>query len=212
MAKSVSATPLHQPSQRPTDATASAPLVLASSSRYRAELLRRLHVDFIGEAPDIDETPLADEAASALVQRLALGKARALSARHPDRWILGSDQAAALDNEILGKPGSVERAQAQLRSCSGREVRFFTAVALLRGAQILTALDVTTVRFRPLSNDEITRYLEIEPALDCAGSFKCEGYGISLFDAVETSDPTALIGLPLISVRRLLAQAGLQRP
>lgn len=188
------------------------PLVLASSSRYRAELLQRLHLDFIGEAPNIDEAPWAGEDVAALVQRLALAKAGALRDRYPDAWIIGSDQAAALDGQILGKPGGIEQARAQLRACSGREVRFLTAVALIHGGRARTALDVTTVRFRPLSAGEIDRYIELEPALDCAGSFKCEGYGISLFDAIETTDPTALIGLPLISVRRLLDEMGLPLP
>ena len=188
------------------------PLVLASGSRYRAGLLARLHVDFIAEASSVDETAHAGEDAAALTQRLAQAKAQALRARYPDHWIIGSDQVAALDRQILGKPGSIEGACAQLAACSGRDVRFFTAVALLRGTAIHHALDVTTVRFRTLSADEIERYVATEPALDCAGSFKCEGYGISLFDAIETRDPTALIGLPLISVRRLLSQVGLPLP
>src|SRR3546814_10496087 len=185
---------------------------VCSSDLYRAELLRRLHLDFIGEASEIDETPQPGEDVASLVRRLALAKARALRDRHPDGWILGSDQAAALDKQILGKPGNIEQAHAQLRACAGREVRFLTAVALVHGEQVLDALDVTTVRFRQLCDEEIARYVEVEPALDCAGSFKCEGYGISLFDAIETTDPTALIGLPLISVRRLLAQAGQALP
>lgn len=212
MAKSVSVTPI-QTLQSAYPETAPRPaLVLASGSRYRAELLQRLHLDFIGEPSEIDEIPLPGEDVASLVQRLALAKARALRERHPDCWILGSDQSAALDEQMLGKPGNVEQARAQLRACSGRDVQFLTAVALVRNEQVLSALDITTVRFRQLSDAEIVRYVALEPALDCAGSFKCEGYGISLFDAIETSDPTALIGLPLISVRRLLSQAGWPLP
>ena len=188
------------------------PLILASSSRYRAELLSRLRLPFLARASHIDETPGALETAEALVQRLAQAKAAALAAEHPQHWILGSDQAAVVDGEILGKPGSHDRARAQLQRCSGREVQFLTAVALLRGADCHRALDVTRVRFRSLDAAEIERYLEAEDVLDCAGSFKCEGYGITLFEAIDSHDPTALIGLPLIGVRRLLADIGVALP
>ncbi|WP_028079318.1 Maf family protein [Solimonas soli] len=191
---------------------ATAAVILASGSRYRAELLARLRIPFLAEASQVDETPRPGESVEALTRRLAVAKATALAGRHADAWILGSDQAAAIDDEILGKPGTPARARAQLARCSGRELRFLTAVALLRGTRCLTALDVTTVRFRALSSGEIERYLAAEDVLDCAGSFKCEGYGITLFEAIESNDPTALIGLPLISVRRLLAQAGLALP
>ncbi|MFT4045395.1 MAG: nucleoside triphosphate pyrophosphatase [Solimonas sp.] len=188
------------------------PLILASGSRYRAELLSRLRIPFLARASHVDETPLAAESPATLVRRLARAKAAALSADHPECWILGSDQAAAVDNAILGKPGTRDHAHAQLALCSGREVRFLTAVALLRGAQCLTTVDVTTVRFRRLGDEEIARYLEVEDVLDCAGSFKCEGYGITLFETIDSRDPTALIGLPLIGVRRLLAEAGIALP
>lgn len=193
-------------------ADAPEPLVLASGSRYRAELLARLRLDFVAQATAVDEAPHAGEDAAALAQRLALAKAQALASAYPQRWILGSDQAAALDDRVLGKPGSVEAARAQLAACAGREVRFHTAIALLRGGELHQAQDVTTVRFRRLDADEIARYVEAEPALDCAGSFKCEGYGITLFEAIESEDPTALIGLPLIALRRLLAAAGRRLP
>lgn len=163
-------------------------------------------------AADVDERPRPGEDVASLVRRLADDKADAVAARRPHAWILGSDQVAALDGTVLGKPGTVERARAQLTACSGRRVKFFTAVSLLGDAQRLTALDVTTVRFRTLSRAEIDRYLVIEPALDCAGSFKCEGYGISLFDEIDTQDPTALIGLPLIATARLLRRAGFPLP
>lgn len=188
------------------------PLLLASSSRYRAELLRRLGVPFAAEAPDLDETPRPGEAPAALAQRLALEKARALLPRHPGRWILGSDQVPSLDGAVLGKPGTRDKARAQLRAFSGRALVFHTAVALACDGRQLAALDATTVRFRVLADDEIERYLDAEPAYDCAGAFKVEGLGISLFAAVETRDPTALVGLPLIAVRDLLAQAGFALP
>lgn len=192
--------------------SAAAPLVLASSSRYRAELLRRLGVPFEALAPDLDETPQRDEAPPQLAARLALAKASALLDRFPGRWVLGSDQVASLDGRLLGKPGNRERAREQLQSFSGRTVAFHTAVALVCTGQVLTALDLTTVHFRELSAGEIGRYLDAEPAYDCAGSFKAEGLGISLFTAIDAQDPTALIGLPLIAVRRLLAQAGAAIP
>lgn len=192
--------------------SAEAPLVLASSSRYRAELLRRLGVPFVAQAPDLDESPLAGEAPAALAQRLAQAKARALLQRFPDRWILGSDQVPSLDGQVLGKPGTRERAREQLHAFSGREVLFHTAIALVSAGGMHEALDITTVRFRMLSAEEIERYLDAEPAFDCAGSFRVEGLGISLFEAIESRDPTGLVGLPLIAVRRLLATAGLSLP
>ena len=188
------------------------PLVLASSSKYRAELLRRLRVPFTASAPDLDESPRPGESPPNLAQRLALDKARALQPRQRDRWVLGSDQVPSLDGQVLGKPGTRENARTQLRAFSGKSVIFYTAVALVGGDRALTALDTTIVRFRALSGDAIERYLDAEVAYDCAGAFKAEGLGISLFTAIETRDPTALIGLPLIAVRDLLAQAGLAVP
>ncbi|MES2488851.1 MAG: nucleoside triphosphate pyrophosphatase [Pseudomonadota bacterium] len=184
------------------------PLILASGSKYRAELLSRLQLPFIGIAPNLDESALPDEPVQALTQRLALAKARALVSQYPNRWVLGSDQAASAQGRILGKPGTMDRAAEQLGFLSGKAVEFLTAVALVRDDQVFTALDVTTVQFRVLNSDEITRYLNAESVLDCAGSFKCEGLGISLFESIRSEDPTGLIGLPLIAVRRLFAQAG----
>lgn len=188
------------------------PLLLASSSRYRAELLARLRLPFTAQAPDIDETPRAVESAQALASRLACTKAGALRAAHPQSWIIGSDQAAALDDEIIGKPGNREAAIRQLTAASGREVRFMTAVCLSTPAGAQDRLDVTTVRFRELSREQIERYVDAEPAYDCAGSFKCEGYGITLFEAIDSQDPTALVGLPLIGLCRLLREAGYPLP
>lgn len=184
--------------------SAASPLILASTSRYRAELLRRLGLPFVQEAPDTDESPQPGEAPEALARRLALAKARAVAARHPGRWVLGSDQVCACGGQLLGKPGTRQRAVEQLGLLSGGNAQFLTAVALVGDGAAHAALDVTTVRFRRLSAAEIERYVEAEPALDCAGSFKCEGLGISLCEAIESHDPTALVGLPLIAVCDLL--------
>jgi len=188
------------------------PLLLASTSRYRRELLARLGVPFEALAPGTDETPRAGEAPAALARRLASAKAQDVAARHPDRWVLGSDQVPAFDGRVLGKPGGRGEGLAQLLACSGKAVVFYTAAALVADGKLYEHLDTTTVRFRPLTADEAGRYLDAEPAYDCAGTFKVEGLGISLFEAVESTDPTALIGLPLIGVRRLLAQAGYSLP
>ncbi|HWY23948.1 MAG TPA: nucleoside triphosphate pyrophosphatase, partial [Nevskia sp.] len=163
-------------------------LILASTSRYRADLLRRLQLPFTQEAPGSDETELAGEAPSALAQRLALTKAQAVAARHPQAWVIGSDQVCACGNQLLGKPGNRERALQQLRQLSGNSAQFHTAVALVnnsRGA-VYQALDLTTVRFHVLSPQQIERYVEAEPAFDCAGSFKSEGLGITLCAAIES--------------------------
>lgn len=188
------------------------PLILASSSKYRAELLARLQIPFVGLAPDIDETPYPAETAETLTQRLALSKAQKLAGLHPGRWILGSDQAAVCAGQILGKPGTHERAVAQLNALSGQRVEFLTAVALINGTQRHEAMDLTVVYVRSLTAAAIERYLAAEPAYDCAGSFKCEGLGISLFERIESRDPTGLIGLPLIAVSDLLRKTGLQLP
>ena len=188
--------------------------ILASTSSYRVALLARLGLDLQQIAPQVDETPCADETPAALAARLALAKARAVSLHHPQRWVLGSDQVCACEGQLLGKPGIRDNARRQLRLLAGRSAEFHTAVALVREqpGQILHAADITRVRLRSLTDPEIERYLDAEPALDCAGSFKCEGFGISLCASIETTDPTALIGLPLIAVRHLLAAAGFPLP
>ena len=189
-------------------------LVLASTSPYRRVLLERLGLDFTVARPEVDESPRSDESPRILAERLALAKAEAVLADlDGDSWVIGSDQVAELDGRPLGKPGSHERAVAQLQSMSGREVRFLTALCLAGPhARRLHALDITTVRFRALGNDEIERYVVREQPLDCAGSFRCEGLGIALFDEIENRDPTALIGLPLIATARLLREAGFRLP
>ncbi|TJY61147.1 septum formation protein Maf [Sinimarinibacterium sp. CAU 1509] len=189
--------------------TAPPELLLASGSRYRAELLQRLRLPFQAITSEADETQQPGEAADTLALRLAHDKAAALRDRFPQAWIIGSDQVAVLDGRVLGKPGNAATAHAQLSAASGRSVNFLTAVALdLPYRPPAHALDVTQVQFRKLSDASIRRYIEIEPAFDCAGSFKCEGYGITLFEHIRAEDPTALIGLPLIAVARLLREAG----
>lgn len=190
------------------------PLVLASTSRYRRELLQRLGRAFTVQAPDVDETPAAGEAPEALALRLAMAKARAVAVQQPGAVVIGSDQVADLDGHSLGKPGTHARATAQLQRMRGRSVRFHTAVAVvcLQSGFEQVELAGVAVRFRPLEDAEIERYLRAEQPYDCAGSAKSEGLGISLLDAIDSDDPTALIGLPLIRTCRLLRAAGLQLP
>lgn len=189
--------------------SAPAPFWLASTSRYRRELLGRLGLPFECEAPGVAETRLADESPRALAQRLALAKARAVAERHPGALVIGSDQVCALENRVFGKPGSVEAACAQLADLSGRTAHFFTAVAIvgLHAGIWKQHLDETRCVFRTLTAAEIAAYVEAERPLDCAGSFKVEGRGISLFERIESQDPTALIGLPLIWTSSAMAAA-----
>ena len=188
-------------------------LILASTSRYRREMLSRFGLAFDAVAPGVDETPLDGEAPLDLVQRLAAAKAAAVARAYPDACVIGSDQLAEFDGGVLGKPGTPERAVEQLRAMSGREVTFLTALCVMRGGhEVGAAADRTIVRFRALSQAEVERYVDAEQPLDCAGSFKSEGRGITLFDAIETVDPTALIGLPLIATARLLRDAGFVLP
>jgi len=192
--------------------SAPAPLVLASTSRYRRELLSRLTPHFRQVAPHADETPHAGETAGGLAARLAASKARAVAARCPESIVIGSDQAAECDGVVIGKPGSIADGCAQLAAASGRVVVFHTALCVVdtRGGGLLehAAVDITRVFFRGLDADEIERYMKREQPLDCAGSFKAEGLGIALFERIESQDPTALIGLPLIALCRLLRAAG----
>lgn len=186
-------------------------LILGSSSRYRRELLERLRLPFEVLAPEVDEAPRAGELPAALAQRLALAKARAVSTAHPDAVVIGSDQVADLDGAPVGKPGTHERAVAQLRAMRGRSVVFQTAVAVVRASTgyVGTALVPVTVRFRTLTDAEIEHYLRTEQPYDCAGSAKCETLGIVLLEAIESDDPTALVGLPLIRTSALLRAAGI---
>lgn len=188
-------------------------LILASTSPYRRELLARLGLPFDTERPRVDETASDGETPSSLSVRLAAAKAAEVSARHPGACVIGSDQVADLAGRPLGKPGTREAAIAQLTAMSPHAIRFRTAVCVMRAGEVVgCALDTTTVRFRRLGADEIARYVDAEQPLDCAGSFKSEGLGVTLFDAIETSDPTALVGLPLIATSRLLRDAGYALP
>jgi septum formation protein len=187
------------------------PLVLGSTSRYRRELLARLRLPFEVAAPQVDETPLPGEAPAALALRLALEKGRDVALRHPGAVVIGADQVCDLDGEPIGKPGTHERAVAQLLRLSGRTAVFQTALAVLRpGTGFERAmLAPVTVRFRALREAEIERYLRLETPYDCAGSAKCETLGIALLEAIESDDPTALVGLPLIRTAALLREAGI---
>ena len=190
------------------------PLVLASSSPYRRELLSRLRLPFTWSAPQIDESRHAGEEAEALVRRLSLEKAQALSASHPQHLIIGSDQVAVLGTQILGKPHTLERAREQLLAASGNSVTFLTGLTLLDSATGQQQTDCVpfTVHFRTLSDAQIMRYLTAEQPFDCAGSFKAEGLGISLFRSTEGSDSNSLIGLPLIRLVDMLQARGISIP
>lgn len=187
------------------------PLILGSTSRYRRELLQRLRLPFEVVSPQVDETPLPEEAPAAMAVRLALAKAQAVAALYPQAVVIGSDQVADLDGQPIGKPGTHARAVAQLRQLSGRRAVFQTAVAVVRAstgfAEVLLA--PVTVHFRNLSDGEIEHYLRLEQPYDCAGSAKSETLGIALLEAIDSDDPTSLVGLPLIRTCQLLRRAGL---
>lgn len=187
------------------------PLVLASSSPYRKDLLRRLAIPFTAYAPEIDESPRPGEPPAALVLRLARAKAEALQARHPASLIIGSDQVAVCGGRLIFKPVGPEAAFAQLQSLSGQQVEFLTALALLNARSGRLQLDCVPyrVQFRTLERAQISNYLQAERPFDCAGSFKSEGLGIALFRKMEGGDPTALIGLPLIRLVAMLANEGI---
>ena len=189
-------------------------LVLASTSAYRKMLLERLHLPFDTDRPETDETPLPGEAPTATAERLAAEMARAVAGRWPDALVIGSDQVAHLGDEVFGKPGTEARAIAQLQRMRGQTVVFHTALAVLntRTGHLQVEGIPTQVRFRNLSDDEIRRYVAKEQPLDCAGSAKSEGLGITLLDAMPGEDPTALIGLPLIALSRMLRAEGLELP
>jgi septum formation protein len=186
-------------------------LILGSTSRYRRELLTRLRLPFEVEAPGVDETPRPGEAPAALAQRLALEKARAVAARHPQDVVIGSDQVADLAGEPLGKPGDHARALAQLQRMSGQRVVFQTALAVVRRDTGFEAVDLAavSVTFRTLSDAEIETYLRLDEPYDCAGSARSESLGVALLSAIDSDDPTALVGLPLIRTCALLRAAGL---
>lgn len=187
------------------------PLLLASSSRYRHELLARLGLPFSSASPDIDESPIAGEPPVDLALRLAESKARALAPLYPDHWIIGSDQVAALpDGTRLSKPGNYKNAYEQLARSSGQSVIFLTGLALLDASSgtLQTHCEQFTARFRDLCPEEIDAYLRKEAPYDCAGSFKMEGLGITLFRELQGRDPNSLIGLPLIALTNMLTSWG----
>ncbi len=188
------------------------PVVLGSTSRYRRELLERLRIPFAVSAPNVDETPMPEEAPQNLALRLALAKAQAVAAMHPEAVVIGSDQVADLDGMPLGKPGEHARAVAQLRQMRGKTVIFQTALAVVCLASGFEQVDLAPVRvvFRDLSDEEIEAYLHAEQPYAGAGSAKSEGVGIALLESIDNDDPTALIGLPLIRTVRLLRQAGVK--
>ncbi|WP_285412126.1 Maf family nucleotide pyrophosphatase [Variovorax sp. efr-133-TYG-130] len=188
------------------------PVILASTSRYRRELLTRLRLPFEVQSPEVDETPLPGETPHALAIRLALEKADAVAARFPEAVVIGSDQVADLGGEALGKPGDHQRATAQLRRMRGQTLIFQTAVAVVCRATGFVQRDIAPVRvvFRDLSDAAIEQYLLAEQPYDCAGSAKSEGLGIALLDAINSDDPTALVGLPLIRTCRMLRAAGVE--
>ncbi|TDM09538.1 MAG: septum formation inhibitor Maf [Ideonella sp. MAG2] len=186
-------------------------LILASTSRYRRELLERFKIPFQTVSPEVDETPEPGERPADLAMRLALAKAQAVARHHPDAVVIGSDQVADVDGEAVGKPGTHERAVAQLTRMSGRQIVFQTAVAVVISRQGFAEarLAPVTVTFRALTPADIEHYLRLEQPYDCAGSAKCETLGISLLEAIDSDDPTALIGLPLIRTAALMRAAGL---
>jgi septum formation protein len=185
-------------------------VILASTSRYRRELLTRLRLPFDVHSPEVDETPLPGETPHDLAVRLALEKANAVAARFPEAVVIGSDQVADLAGEALGKPGDHERATAQLRRMRGQTLIFQTAVAVVCKATGFVQRDIAPVRvvFRDLGDAAIEHYLRAEQPYDCAGSAKSEGLGIALLDAIDSDDPTALVGLPLIRTCQMLRAAG----
>lgn len=190
------------------------PLLLASGSAYRRELLSRLRLPFDCAAPQIDESPLPGEDGAALAMRLAQEKAQALASRYPEHLIIGSDQVAVLDGQLIGKPGSFERAREQLRAASGRSVSFLTGLCLHNARSGRSQVDCVpfTVHFRQLDDARIERYLRAEQPYDCAGSAKSEGLGIALLERIDSDDPTALVGLPLIRTCQMLRAAGVRLP
>jgi len=186
------------------------PILLASSSSYRRDLLKKLGLHFDWAGPDIDESPLPNESADMLVKRLAIAKVKALATQYPAHLIIGSDQVAVLGDDILGKPHKYERAFTQLRAASGQQVIFKTGICLLNTQtnNIQSSVEEFTVNFKILSDEQIHYYLNYEQPYDCAGSFKCEGLGIALFTKLSGDDPNTLIGLPLIRLIEMLNNEG----
>lgn len=189
-------------------------LILGSTSPFRKTLLERLNLPFATAAPDIDESPIEGETPESLVCRLAEGKAQAVANSHDNALIIGSDQVACIDGKILGKPGNRDNAIAQLENASGKRVTFYTGLCLLnsRSGNSQVLCEPFHVHFRPLERQQIERYLDHEEPYNCAGSFKSEGLGITLFERLEGDDPNALVGLPLIQLTTMLSREGIRVP
>ncbi len=188
------------------------PLILASSSIYRRDLLARLGLPFEAIAPHLDERALPNEDVAAMALRLAIAKAAVIAKLHPNAWVIGSDQAADLHGQAIGKPGNFDNALLQLQRMRGQTVHFHTAICLMRADQSVATNVTTEVRFRDLPDATLINYLKLEQPYDCAGSAKCEGMGITLLESIRSDDPTALIGLPLIALSALLRDAGFEIP
>jgi MAF protein len=190
------------------------PIVLGSSSPFRKQLLDKLQLPFTQHAPNIDESPLMNESPQAMIQRLSLEKARAVAKIHSNAIVIASDQCATLQDQPIGKPHNHPNAQAQLRSFSGQSIVFYTGLTVIdpRNQTPFEALDTTTVQFRRLSDTTIENYLLAETPYQCAGSFKSEGLGITLFESIHTRDPNALIGLPLIELTSIFLKMGITLP
>ena len=182
-------------------------IILASSSAYRQSILKKLHIPFASVAPDIDESPISNESISTQVQRLAKTKALAIATQkaQADTYVIGSDQLASFNGQVLGKPGNFDNAMQQLLMFSGQTVRFYTGLCLVHSAtnQISQIVETFDVTFKTLTERQVSTYLKIEQPYDCAGSFKCEGLGIALFESLDGRDPNTLIGLPLIALMDL---------
>ena len=196
----------------PANTSAMTGLILASTSPYRRALLQRLGLDFRCVAPCVDEAHRGDEAPSTRANRLARAKAEAVAVHEPEEVVIGSDQVAHVGEILLDQPGTPARAVAQLRQMSGRSVDFLTAVCVMRGQRVEQDIVCTYVIMRSLSEAEIQRYVLREQVLDCSGSVRCEGLGITLFESIQTPDPTALIGLPLMTLTDLLRSFGFDLP
>jgi len=189
-------------------------VILASTSRYRAQLLERLEIPFEQVAPECDETPLPDETALALVERLAHAKAASVASEHPDKLVIGSDQVACCGSSILGKPGNHDTAVKQLQMLSGNTVEFHTGLCVIcnKVNKSMHSIATTTVEFKTLNDDQIERYLQKDKPYDCAASFRSESYGSTIVKRISSDDPTALIGLPVVRVAEYLDELGLALP
>jgi septum formation protein len=190
------------------------PIVLGSSSLFRKQLLEKLGLPFVCHSPKVDETPFPDESAEELVRRLAISKAQAVAMTHPQALVIASDQVSLLDGKINGKPGTRENAVEQLCASSGKSVRFYTSLCVYDAKTRRHLIDVDTydVNFRTLTREQIERYVDKEAPFNCAGGFKSEGYGITLFKSLEGRDPNTLIGLPLILLVEMLQKFGIDLP